>query len=73
MEVKCGVPGLDEFIGKKVNQEIIRIAKGQFSYSRTILCQVTVYFKPDGTITNFSGRMEDPDAVIAAVSEMIEP
>ena len=70
--IKCGIPGLEPFIGKKVNQETIQIAKHQGSYARGILRQVSVYFNPDGTITNFSGEMKDPDAVIEALTEMIE-
>lgn len=69
---KCGVPGLEGFIGKKVNDETVGIAKRQGSYARGILRQVSVYFKPDGTITNFSGKAEDLDDVIKALNGMLK-
>ena len=69
---KCGVQGLESYIGKKVNQEIIQVAKRQGSYAYGIQQQATVYFKPDGTITNFSGNPENLDSVIAELSTIIE-
>ena len=68
----CGVPGLEDFIGRKVNQNTLRIARGQFSFSRTIMRQVTVYFMPDGTITNFSGKADDLNGIINALEGMTE-
>ena len=69
---KCGVPELEGYIGKKVNDETIMIAKRQGSYARGILRQVSVYFKPDGTITNFSGKVEDIDGITKALNGMLK-
>ena len=60
------------FIGKKINKKTIQIAKRQGSYAYGILQQATVYFKPDGTITNFSGNPEKIELVIEELSNIIE-